>query len=260
MADITYTDIEDLHHKLQNTPYQANRSYRILRAMFNWAEKRGLRERSSNPAQGLQEYKEVKRKRYLSHEEFSNLLQVLEERESAGLESPYVAAAFRLLMHTGCRLGEIQTLKWEYVDFSKSCLKLPDSKTGEKWVYVGHVAMDILRVLRREAHNPYVIASEVKDSYVNDLQKPWRRIRAQAGIDDVRIHDLRHTFASFAIMNGTSLTEVGKLLGHTQAQTTMRYTHLSDQFMQQSANRVADVMANLHPKADESNVLHFRPQ
>jgi len=123
-------------------------------------------------------------------------------------------------------LSEIQTLKWAYV--SARYLELPDSKTGARRIPLPPAAQSVLAALPRDPANPFVICGALKGRQVTDLQKPWRRIRAAAGLDDVRIHDLRHTYASNAVANGMPIQMVGKLLGHTQIQTTMRYAHLAD--------------------------------
>jgi integrase len=150
----------------------------------------------------------------------------LAEFERSGQESVHVVGAFRLLLLTGCRLGEIQTLRWSYV--SARYLELPDSKTGARRIPLPPAAQVVLASLPRFDGNPFVICGAVDGQHITDLQRPWRRIRAAAGLQDVRIHDLRHTYASNAVANGMPIQMVGKLLGHTQIQTTMRYAHLAD--------------------------------
>jgi integrase len=151
---------------------------------------------------------------------------VLDEVELEGSETPSTVAAIRLLILTGCRLGEIQTMKWSYVQ--GGLLNLPDSKTGAKKVYLAPVALNVLRGIERVPENDYVITGKIPGQYLTDLQHPWRRIRARAGLDDVRIHDLRHSFASRALARGEGLTMIGKLLGHKTVQSTARYAHLAD--------------------------------
>jgi integrase len=130
------------------------------------------------------------------------------------------------LILTGCRLAEIQTMKWSYVQ--GGLLNLPDSKTGAKKVYLAPVALDVLRDIERQPENDYVITGKIPGKYLTDLQHPWRRIRARARLDDVRIHDLRHSFASRALARGEGLPMIGKLLGHKTVQSTARYAHLAD--------------------------------
>lgn len=132
----------------------------------------------------------------------------------------------RILLLTGARLGEILELRWKHVDLERALLLLPDSKTGQKPIFLNQAALDILSRLDRIAGNPFVIVGSVPGTHLVNLQKPWGRIRKLAGLDDVRIHDLRHSFASIAASSGASLPLIGKLLGHTQPQTTNRYAHL----------------------------------
>lgn len=243
VTDIARKDIAELHHSLRHIPYQANRTLGVLSKAFNLAEVWGLRPDGSNPCRHVSKYKEAKRERYLSPEELARLGAVLEECEWDRSESPFMIAAIRLLIFTGCRLSEIQTLKWSYIRGSQ--LHLPDSKTGAKRVYLGPPALEVLGKLEQVPGNEYVIAGKVPGRYLNDFQHPWRRIRARAGLNDLRIHDLRHSFASGAVSMGESLPMIGKLLGHSQVQTTARYAHLADDPVQAAAARVSQSIAGL---------------
>jgi integrase len=196
-----------------------------------------MRPDGSNPRRHIEKFKETKRERFLTAAELTRLDQVLSVAEITGTEPPSVIAAFRLLLLTGCRLGEIQTLKWDYVQGSG--LLLPDSKTGAKTVPIGQPVLDVLTSLRRESGNPYVIVGKHPGSHLTDLQRSWRRIRARAGLPDVRIHDLRHSFASTAVGLGESLPVIGKLLGHSQVQTTARYAHLAHDPVRSAADRIS---------------------
>lgn len=240
LQDIERAHIAKLHHDLRDRPYQANRTLGVLSKLFNLAEVWGLRPDGSNPCRHVKKYREEKRGRYLSPEERERLLRVLDEVVADGTETEHVAGAFKLLLFTGCRLGEIQTLKWDYV---RDKLHLPDSKTGAKTVYLNDAARSVLDALPRVEGNPYVIAGAVEGQHVTDLQKPWRRIRARAGLEDVRIHDIRHSFASAAVGLGMSLPLIGKLLGHTTPQTTARYAHLADDPIRAAAELVGGAMA-----------------
>lgn len=222
IAEIERKDIMALHHDMRNIPYQANRTVGVLSVMFAQAERWGLRTEASNPCLGVKRYKEEKRERFLSPDELQRLGNVMKDAE---VEMPSAVACFRLLILTGCRLSEIQTLRWEYV--RDRMIYLPDSKTGKKTIYLGLPALQVLETVPRVPGNAYVITGRVEGQYLTDLQKPWRRIRAAAGLDDVRIHDLRHTFASNGVALGQGLPIIGKLLGHSQAQTTARYAHLA---------------------------------
>jgi integrase len=225
-------------------PYQANRCLEILSKMFNLAELWGLRPDGSNPRKHIKKYREEKRERFLSAAELRRVGDVLREMEADGLEMPSAIAAVMLLILTGCRLNEIMTLRWEYVDFAAGVLNLPDSKTGAKTVHLGKPAIDTLRQLPRLPGNPWVITGELPGSRLSDLQPFWQRVRARAGLKDARIHDLRHTFASAAVAAGQGLPIIGKLLGHTQVQTTARYAHLAADPVKAAADTVAAVIAS----------------
>lgn len=250
VVDIQRGDIHRLHEELRNVPYQANRTLGVLSKLFNLAEVWNLRPDGSNPCRHVRKYPEVKRARFLSAEEYARLGVALDAAERDGTESASAIAAFRLLLLTGCRLGEIQTLKWEHV--AGDVLDLPDSKTGAKRVYLGAEAVELLARLPRVPGNPYVIVGTVEGRHLTDLQHPWRRVRDSARLPDVRLHDLRHSFASEAVRGGEGLPMIGKLLGHTQVQTTARYAHLADDPAKQAARRVsADIARAIRgePKA-----------
>tara|TARA_R110002096_G_scaffold436036_1_gene665726 strand:- start:1047 stop:2207 length:1161 start_codon:yes stop_codon:yes gene_type:complete len=242
IKDVARADISKFHQSLKNTRYQANRALGVLSKIFNLAEEWGLRPDGSNPCRHVKKFKEEKRERYLSPNELSLLGKTLRKCEEESTESPYVIAALRLLLLTGCRLGEIQTLKWDYIQ--GNCLRLPDSKTGAKKVYLGEAALDILTKIEKVENNQYVIVGNKEGQHITDMQKPWRRIRTLANLEGVRMHDFRHTFASGAVSGGESLHMTGKLLGHSQPQTTARYAHLADDPVHSAAERVSGAIAN----------------
>ena len=161
-----------------------------------------------------------------------------------GLELPSAIAAIMLLILTGCRLNEIMTLKWESVDLDAGVLNLPDSKTGAKVVHIGKPAADVLRRIPPLPGNSWIITGKLPCSRLSDLQPFWQRVRARAGLKDARIHDLRHTFASAAVAAGQGLPIIGKLLGHTQVQTTARYAHLAADPVKAAAERVSSTIAS----------------
>ena len=235
VPEVQRKDIAALHHGLRDKPYQANRTLGVLSKMFSLAEVWGWRPDGSNPCRHVKRYKEHKRERFLSPEETERLGQVLREAEE---EMPSAVAAFRLLLLTGCRMSEIRDLRWEYV--KNDCIELPDAKTGGRVVPLCPEARAVLSAIPREEDNPWVIAGHLPGSHLTDLQRPWRRIRKQADLEEVRIHDLRHSFASRALALGESLTMIGKLLGHTQVQTTARYAHLARDSIQTAAARITE--------------------
>ena len=242
-AGVTRADVARLHHAMRPTPGAANRTLALLSKMFNLAEKWGLRPDGSNPCRHIEKNRERKIERYLSAEEFARLGDVLAEAERTQTEMPSAIAAIRLLAFTGCRLSEILTLRWEWIDWERGCLNLPDSKTGRKTLYLGAPALELLNRIEREDGNHFVIRGHKAGTHLVNLRKPWHRIRKRAGLDGVRLHDFRHSFASFGAGAGLSLPMIGKMLGHTQAQTTARYAHLAADPVKRATDAVAASIA-----------------
>ena len=251
-------DIAAIHHDLREKPYQANRVLGVLSKMFNLAEVWGLRPDGSNPTRHVQKYKETKRERFLDPDEIERLWAYLDGAVMVGRETVHVAAAFKLLLLTGCRLSEIQMSKWTWV--RGNVLILPDAKTGPRRVMLSKSALELLATLPRPENNPYIIVGEVEGQHITDLQRPWRRIREAVSLKDVRIHDLRHTYASLAAAAGHSLPVIGKLLGHTQAQTTARYAHLADQITRNAAADVDNLICDFtgHQSSTSNNLMRIQ--
>lgn len=245
VTEVTRADIAKLHHDLRHIPYEANRCLEVMSKMFSLAEMWGLRPDGSNPRKHIKKYAEEKRERFLSPAELKRVGDVLREMEDEGIELSSAIAAARLLILTGCRLGEIMTLQWEHVDLAGRALRLPDSKTGAKVVHLGQPAIEVLTGIKKVDKNPWVIVGTLPGARLTDLQPFWQRVRARAGLKDVRIHDLRHTFASTAVAAGQGLPMIGKLLGHTQVQTTARYAHLAADPVQTAADSVSKQLAAL---------------
>ncbi|MFN8726730.1 MAG: tyrosine-type recombinase/integrase [Rhodospirillales bacterium] len=243
VTEVTRADIAKLHHNLRHIPYEANRCLEVMSKMFSLAEMWGLRPDGSNPRKHIKKYAEEKRERFLSPAELKRVGDVLREMEDEGIELASAIAAARLLILTGCRLGEIMTLQWEHVDPAGRALRLPDSKTGAKVVHLGQPAIDVLTGIKKVDKNPWVIVGTLPGARLTDLQPFWQRVRARAGLKDVRIHDLRHTFASTAVASGQGLPMIGKLLGHTQVQTTARYAHLAADPVKLAADAVSSQIA-----------------
>lgn len=169
--------------------------------------------------------------------------------------SLYAVGAVKLLVFTGARLGEVLGLRWGWVDFERGEARLPDSKTGAKTLHLPPPALAVLAALPRLDDNPYVIAGAKPGAALVNLEKPWRAIRAAAGLDDVRLHDLRHAFASIAASSGMGLPIIGKMLGHSQPATTARYAHLASDPVKAAAVAVANKIAaamNATGKAEEA--------
>lgn len=262
-SDITRADIAKLHHGLRGTPYQANRVLAVLSKMLNLAEAWGERPDGSNPCRHVEKYKERKRERLLSPDELARLGSALARAEQAFASSngpdlapvagnqseeprvgPYPIAAIRLLIFTGARLNEILTLHWQFVDLERGEARLPDSKTGSKTLHLPPPAIEVLASLPRMDDNPYVIAGHKAGAHMVNLQKPWQAVRKAASLESLRLHDLRHAFASVAATSGMGLPIIGKMLGHTQPQTTARYAHLADDPVKVAAASVAEKIAS----------------
>lgn len=240
ITDITLADLSALHTSLSQKPSQANRSVLVMSKILNLAEQWGLRTMGSNPCRHIQLFKDKKRNRFLDKTELKRLWATLDESYHDGTAGLYAINAYKLLILTGCRLSEIQTLKWSYIRGNR--VEFPDSKTGYKRLPFNAAAMEVLNQTPRQAGNPYVICGEKSGAHIVNLQKSWRRIREKAGLDDLRIHDLRHTFASQAVMNGTPLALVSKLLGHSKITTTMRYAHLADSELLEASEGIGELL------------------
>ena len=250
VAEITRTDIEEFKRKIREGitskrtkrrreggtggldvrggPGAANRTLSQLSKMFNLAEVWGCRPENSNPVRKVIRYKEKNLERFLSTEELLRVGQVLVDFGATGAIMPSALACIRLLIFTGARLGEMLTLQWSYVDLERRLLLLPDSKTGQKPIVLNQQAIEVLNSIPRIANCPWVIVGHLEGEHLKALQPAWDKVRRAAGIPDVRIHDLRHSFASFAVMSGGTLPVIGKLLGHNTPITTARYAHLSN--------------------------------
>ncbi|WP_265001377.1 site-specific integrase, partial [Komagataeibacter sucrofermentans] len=173
--------------------------------------------------------------RYLTAEEHQRLGQALDDARST---MPEAVNALQLLLLTGCRLREVQRLKWEYVHLDEGVIRLPDTKNGARTVQLGESAVGLLGGIPRVEGNPYVITGRKEGGHLTDLEKPWRRIRKEAGLEDVRIHDLRHSFASDALELGEDLIMIGKLLGHRDLKSTARYAHLKKEPIQRAVKGI----------------------
>ena len=208
--------------------------------MFNKAGDWGLvPEGSSNPCRYTVIYKEPPRERFLTEEEFRRLGRVLREAEADGVIPAQAVAAIRLLMLTGCRRNEILALRWKEVDLAAGELRLADTKTGARTIALSPEAVRVLAGLPRVRGNPWVVPGTAAGTRLCDISPSWQLVRARAGLEDVRLHDLRHSFASRALALGESLPTIGKLLGHARIETTARYAHLARDSVDASAARVA---------------------
>ena len=231
--------VSDLHYKLRKTPCAANEAIAVLSRMLNRAETWGFGPAGGNPCRRVVKYRQRRRERFLTEEEFRRIGRTLVALETEGQVPVHAAAALRLLMLTGCRCNEILTLRWEDVHFDAGEIRLRDSKTGPRVVALSPAGARVLGRLPRVAGNPWVVAGRRPGTRLTHLAYYWYQVREPVGLGDVRLHDLRHSFASRALALGESLPMIGKLLGHTKLQTTARYAHLARDSIRKSAARVA---------------------
>jgi integrase len=230
----------------------------LVGAIFAFAIERGLC--ADNPARGVKKAPVRKVERFLSEAEIARLAAAL-DGEAERTANPYPSAAIKLLLLTGCRRGEIVNLHWEHVDFERECLRLPDSKTGAKVVYLNAPARALLHELPRMASNPRVIPGIRAESASAAIDNVWPSVRKAAGLADVRLHDLRHSFASVGAAGGLSLPIIGALLGHKHATTTARYAHLSADPLRAANDAVgARIAAAMKRRTDDGGVVNFPPR
>lgn len=231
---ITRRDVETLHLRLEETPYQANRALALLSKMFSLAVSWGWRE--DNPAQGIERFQEEKRDRWLNDEEMQRLFSVLDQY--SGHLTAYV---FKFLLLTGARKGEALQATWDQFDLEKGVWTKPSHLTKQKkreHLPISDKTLEILHTLKKinPKNSPYLFPGKISGQPLKEIKTFWKTILKKANLENVRIHDLRHTHASHLVSNGLSLSIVGKLLGHTQASTTQRYAHLADEPLRQAAD------------------------
>ena len=239
VSSLGRAQVADLQHALSDRPAMANLVVATLSRMIEQGIAWGVAGETTNPCRSAPKYRTRRRERFLTDAEFRRLGSTLDELEATGRLSPHAAAALRLLMLTGCRRNEILTLRWEDVRLEAHELHLKDSKTGPRTVSLSPEAAQVLASIERLPGNPWVIPGTKPGARLSSLFEPWRKVRARAGLDDVRLHDLRHSYASRALALGESLPVIAKLLGHARIQSTARYTHLTRDAVKDAATRVA---------------------
>lgn len=224
VADLTRRDVRDWHYEMRSTPRQANQALAVLSKIMSLCHKDwGWRE--DNPAVGVKRYPEVVRERFLTDAELSCLGNELAKSEAAKSEMPGVVGAIRLLALTGARRGEVLGLLWTDVDMDAGCFRLRDAKTGARPIPLGAAAKTVLNALPRES--PFVVCGTDPDKPLsgNTLEQAWRRIVKRAGLNGVRLHDLRHGVGTFAAQAGANSFAIRDLLGHKTVAITSRYVN-----------------------------------
>jgi integrase len=277
IIDVQRAVLARLHGKLVGTPYEANRALALISAMWNWAARRGEVALADNPSKGIERYPEHGRERYLTSVELARLGAALNEGETIGLPyaideekpaakhapkpdkrrtklDPFAVASIRLLILTGARLREILDARWEHVDLER-VIFLADSKTGRKPVYLSAAAQSVLASLPRVSGNPHIIAGEREGAPRADLKKPWAAVCRATGLEGLRLHDLRHSFASIGAGASMGLPVIGKLLGHSQAATTHRYAHLDADPLRQAVETIGATISAAMDEGKAGNVV-----
>jgi integrase len=261
LLKITDTDAIKFHSSMSGAPVAANRSAALAAHIYAIAAKWGEVPGGYNPFRGIEKFVEKARERYLTSQELARLGDALKACE--GEEPPSALDGIRLLLLTGARLNEILTAEWRMVDFEQKCLRLPDSKTGKKVVPLGAPALELLKGLPREEENRFILPGHRGGKHFIGIQHVWQRVREKAKLPDVRLHDLRHSFASVAVASGDSLYLVGKVLGHKQSSTTERYAHAHGDPVRavadRAARRIATAMSG-KKKRTGANVAKLRGQ
>ncbi len=282
VVDVRRADLIKLHAAMSETPRAANHALSVVSAIWNWAARRDEVTAAANPAKGIERYPEHGRERFLKTEELARLGDALREGETIGLPysvdetkptakhapkpdhrrvklDPFAVAAIRLLLLTGARLREILDAQWSQVDLGRGVIFLPRSKTGKKPIYLSAAAQAVLASLPRIESNPYIIAGAKDGAPRADLKGPWERVRRTAGLKGVRIHDLRHSFASVGAGASLGLPIIGKLLGHTQAATTHRYAHLDADPMRRAVDTIGSTIAAAMGERKGGEVVELKP-
>ena len=290
ITDIKRHHVTVIHDAMTGNPGAANRALSVLSAVWTWAATRAYADigLSINPAKGIERNREESRERFLSAEELSRLGDALARAETVGLPyavdeagpkvkhapkpqnrvrriDPFAIAAVRLLLFTGARLREILHARWDEVDLERGLLNLSSerSKTGKKAIVLSAPALDILATLPRIEGNPHVIPGEGRDADGvgqprADLKKPWAALTEAAGLADLRLHDLRHSHAATGAGLGLGLHVVGRLLGHSQPQTTARYAHLDADPLRRASNSIGAALASAMGRKPVAEVVPIR--
>lgn len=245
VVDVSRADVDRMHSAMKDTPYQGNRAVAVLSRMMTLAEIWEWRTQGTNPCQYVRRHPEGKRERYLSHPEIRRFGAALSSLVDDGIIWPDMANLFRLLLLIGARRSEITACEWDWIDWGRRIIALPDSKTGAKPLFLNSEAIAILRnqrVTSRDHTSKFVFPGKKDGQCIVNISKPWALICKEAELADLRIHDLRHTAASIAVGQGIALPIIGRLLGHTQTQTTARYAHVDTDPALKAADAIGKIV------------------
>jgi integrase len=243
VADLKRTDVARLHDAMRATPINANRALEVISKAAELAEVWGWREEGTNPCRHVRAFTERHRQRTLTDSEVARLWSILDQYQ-AEQEVP-AAEAIRLILLTGCRKGEWLGARWDWIDWERGILALPDTKTGARDVYLPAEAIAILRALPRRS--VFVLPGRTGGP-IGGLTKIWERLRDRAGLPGVRLHDLRHTVGSLSDREGMSPRQIADLLGHAQISTTHRYINSADEHKRATADAWSAVVVRIRGK------------
>jgi integrase len=242
VSRISRDDVVRMHVDMARTPRRANYTLRTLSGLMSFALELGLRPPADNPCRRIRLYREQHRERFLTEVEIGLAAEAIEEAEREGVIGVHAAAGLRLCLFTGARQGEILAARWVHVHRDQRVIRLPDSKTNvPRTIHLSEAALEVLRTLPRV--EPYLIAGALPGEPFKNLSRAWIVARARRSLDDVRLHDLRHSFASLAANRGVSLPMIGKLLGHKHQATTQRYAHIARDAAAQVNDELGAAMA-----------------
>jgi integrase len=271
VAEVSIAQVANLHRRLNATPYNANRVLSLLGSFFSFAEQQGARPKHSNPAHEVKPFKEYSRERFLTPAEGVRFGAALTQAETVGLPpaptrkrkrktgitskhraksvddlkpaNPFAIAAIRFLLLSGWREREALNLRWSEIDTARRVATLPDTKTGRSIRPLGAPALALLDELPRIEGSPYVFPGRTPDKPLVEINRVWYAVRLAAALEDVRLHDLRHSFASVAASSGGTLLIIRSLLGHKDTSTTAKYAHLFEDPVNATADAAATQIA-----------------
>ncbi len=239
-SEVDRSHVSVLHYGLRDKPAQANKAVGVFSKMFKLAVAWGMTPARPNPCRSVKRYRERSCERFLTRDEYTRLGRVLVEAESESTLMASAVAAIRLLLLTGCRRNEILTLRWDDIDHMVNELRFLDSKTGPRYVPLTSAVERVLARIPRIEGNPWVIAGQDRKDRLKRIDPFWNKLRVRAGLEDVRLHDFRHSFASQALEIGEGLPVIARLLGHRTVMTTVKYAHLARDTERASATKVGD--------------------
>lgn len=240
VRDLNRDDVVRMHTSSKGR-YAMNRALALLSHAMSMAELWKWRDEGTNPCRLVKRYKEEERERILNPDELRTLLEELDRTDRERLAGKAVVNLVRLILFTGCRQAEIRTARWEWVDWNRSHLALPDSKGGKKNVELPPQAIDLLKRMRAVDRGDWIIPGHIRGQHLINPTKPWKAICDRAGFGRLRLHDLRHTYGTMASLQGLSLREVADLLGHKSTVSTMRYVNAANWKKKDNAAAIAKI-------------------